>query len=73
MLIVGHDAVEFLEQVEYHLGLPLEQRRAQFGEGIQHAEGAHMVPGRAQGRDHIVLGAPLGDLLIAAALQSVGR
>ena len=73
VLIVGHDAVEFLEQVEYHLGLPLEQRRAQFGQRIEHAERAHMVPGRAQRRDHIVLGAPFGDLLVAAALQSVGR
>ena len=38
VLVVGDDAVEFLEQVEHHLGLPLEQRRAQLGERIEHAE-----------------------------------
>ena len=38
VLIVGDDAVELLEQVEHDLRLPLDQRRAQLGQRVEHAE-----------------------------------
>ena len=73
VLIVGDDAVEFLEQIEHHLRLPLDQRRAQLGQRVEHAERLHLVSGRAQRRDHVVFGAPFVDLLLAVAFQAVGR
>jgi hypothetical protein len=73
VLIVGHDAIEFLEQIEDHLRLPLEQRAAQLGEGVEHAEDLHLVAGGAQRRDHVVLGAPLVDLLLGVAIERLGR
>ncbi len=70
VLVVGDDAVEFLEQVEHHLGLPFHQCGTQLGQRVEHAQGLHFVAAGAQRRDHVVLGAPLVDFLLAVALEA---
>ncbi len=37
MLVVGHDAVELLQQVEDHVRLPFLHRVAQLGEAVAYA------------------------------------
>ena len=69
VLIVGDDAVELLEQIEDDVGLPVGDRAAQLGQAVEHADAAHLVAGLAQRRDHVVLGAPLLDFLVAVALR----
>ena len=73
VLIVGHDAVELLEQVEDDVRLPLHDRAAQVHEVVVHAERHHLVAGFLEMRDDVVLGAPLIDFLLGDAAQRVRR
>ena len=45
VLVVADDAVELLQQVEDHVRLPVRDGAAQFGEAVEHAQRAHLVPG----------------------------
>ena len=48
VLVVGDDAVEFLQQVEDDVRLPVGDGAAQLGEAVEHAEAAHLVAALAQ-------------------------
>src|SRR5262249_53252849 len=65
VLVVRDDAVEFLQQVEDDLRLPLQDLGAQFREAVTHTERLDVMAGIAQVRDDVVLAAPLLDLLVA--------
>ena len=73
VLVVGDDAVEFLEQVEDDLRLPLGDDAAQLLETVGDAEAAHLVTGFLERRDDVELGAPLFDVFCAVSFETVGR
>src|SRR5207245_6677636 len=73
VLIVGDDAVEFLEQVEHDVRLPLGDRAAQLRQAVEHAEAAHVMLELAERRDDVVLGAPLLDFLFAVTFETLRR
>ena len=64
--------MEFLEQVEDDLRLPFDDGIADRLKLVLHAERAHLVAERLQGRDDVVLGLPDVDLLLGVALGGVG-
>jgi hypothetical protein len=72
VLVVGDDAVEFLEQVEDDLGFPLGDDAAQFLEAVGDAEAAHLVTGFLERRDDVEFGAPLFDIFFAMSFETVG-
>ena len=72
MLVVGDDPIEFLEQVEDDIGSPFSDGGAQLREAVEHAEAAHLMTHRTQGRDDIELGAPVVDLLVGEARRALG-
>jgi hypothetical protein len=43
VLVVAHDALEFLQQVERHVGLPVHDRAAQVSQVVAEAERPHVV------------------------------
>ena len=69
MLIVGDDAVEFLEQIEHDVGLPIDDRAAQLREAIAQAQGQHVVARGLQMRYDVVFGAPFVDFLLRQSVQ----
>ena len=72
VLVVGDDAVEFLEQVEDDLRLPLGDDAAQLLETVGDAEAAHFVAGFLERRDDVVLGTPFLDFFFAVPVEAVG-
>ena len=73
VLVVGADAVEFLQQVEDDVRLPVGDGAAHLGEAVEDPQAAHLVAGLAQGGDDVVLGAPLLDFLFGVAFQGLRR
>ena len=73
VLIVGDDAVEFLQQVEHDVRLPIGDGAAQFRQTVAQAQRHHFVSRLLQMGDHIVFGAPLFDLFLGRAFQGVRR
>ena len=72
MLVVGHDAAEFLQQVEADMRLPVLDRRAQLAEAVADAERPHLVPALAQPRDDVVFGAEFVGLLLGEPSSDSG-
>ena len=70
MLIVGDDAVEFLEQVENDIRLPFADLAAQCGQAVEHTKASYFGTPGTQMRDDIVFRAPLVNLLIGIALDT---
>src|SRR5579863_2284058 len=73
MLIVGDDAVELLEQIEDDVRFPVGDRGAQLRETVEHTDTAHIVSELAQTRSDVVLRAPLLDLFLAVAFETLRR
>ena len=73
VLVVGDDALEFLEQVERDVRLPVGDRVAQVRQVVAHAEHLHFVAHRAQRRRDVVLGPPVVDLLLGVAARVLRR
>ena len=73
VLVEQHLAVEFLEQVEHRVRLPLLDGVADREQLVLHAEGAHFVADRAEVADDVVLRLPDVDLLFGVPLERVGR
>ena len=73
VLVVSDDALEFLEQVESHLGLPVGDHRAQLGEIVAQAQGLDLVPGLLQRRGDVVFGPELVDFLVTVSLEAGRR
>ncbi len=73
VLIVRDDTVEFLEQVEDDVGLPVGDGGAQLREAVQHADAVHVVTDLAQRRGHVVLSAPLLNFLFSTSFESFRR
>ena len=72
MLVIGDDALEFLQQVERHVRLPLGDPRAQVAEVVVEAQYLDLMPRLTQAGHHVVLGLPLVDGLLGMTLQTVG-
>ena len=73
MLVVADDTVEFLQQVEDDVRLPVGDGAAQFGKTVEHAQRAHFMPGLAQCLDHVVFSAPLVHRLGVMSFEAVRR
>ena len=73
VLVVSDDALEFLEQVESHVGLPVGDHGAQLGEIVAQAQGPDLMPGLFQGGGDVVLGPELVDFLVAVSLETGRR
>ena len=73
MLVVGDDALEFLQQVEGDVRLPAADFLAQLGQVVVQAQCAHLVPGLAQKSHHVIFGFPFLDLLGRVAREGSGR
>ena len=64
MLVVDGDPVEVHEQVERDVGLQIRERLADRTEVAADAELHHLVAELFEGRDHVDLGAKVGELLV---------
>ncbi len=71
VLIVSHDAIEFLEQIENDIGLPIGDGGAQLGQAVEHTDTAHIVTALAERGGHVVLGTPLFDFLVGSSLETL--
>ena len=71
MLIVGDDAVEFLQQVEYDVGLPVGDGAAQLGQAVAQSQGPDLMAFGFQMRNDVVFGAPFVDFLFGGSLQRI--
>ncbi len=69
VLVVRNDSVEFLEQVEDDVRLPLGNAAAHLGEAVEHAETAYVMAARAQRTRDVVFSTPLLDLFVAMAFE----
>ena len=70
VVVVDDLAVKLLEQGEHHVRLPALDLVADRLELVMHAERPNLVTGSAQRADHVVLGLPDVDLLLAVSLAS---
>ncbi len=70
VLVVRDDTVKFLQQIENDVGLPVADSAAQLREAVEDAEAMYVVAGFAQRGRHVVLSAPLFDLLVGPALEA---
>ena len=73
VLIVGDDAVEFLQEIENDIRLPVGDCAAQLREAVQHSHATDVVPRFAQGRGDVVLSPPLFDFLFCMTFEIFRR
>src|SRR4029453_2943460 len=66
-------AMELLQQIEGDVGLEFLDRVADRLQLVLHAERHDLVPRGAQRAHHVVFGLPDVDVLVALALQGIGR
>ncbi len=73
VLVVDGLAVELFEQIEHHMRLPALDLAADRPELVLHTQRLDLVAQRPQRADHVVLGLPLVDFLLAEALGRIRR
>ena len=74
VLIVGDDAVEFLQQIEHDVAASSRVMAPRNSDRLSlEADGPDLMALGFQMRNDVVLGAPLVDLLLGGALQRIRR
>ena len=73
MLVIGDDAVEFLEQIENDVGLPIDDGAAQLRQAVGKPQRQDFVAGSLEMRNDVVFGPPFVDFLLGGARQGLGR